>query len=715
MGRRVFWLVLALAFAGFWGSRIDGDTLRIGHWEQTTYYRHTFQAEEAGSGTLEITAVDQYTLYFNGKLVKTDADWKNAEEIPVTLQQGNNHIAVKVFNSGKEEGTGLLLSLQAGSLVARSTFTDETAPWYWSEAVPEGTGWTTQDVQGKWNSVQAGAIDRARVRGAIFHPLAEVVAGSPGAANVGSSADGRITLADQRGQNIALGLNATELGVTDGKIGTPVWSLPQGLGALNQAVDITLTNLTRINRVRVITKPPEGNETYRGNSLLGYSVLISEDKSRWIEMGGIHDIQDYASTEVEFNPVLARYVRVQVTQAEVGSDPAKVTEIQIYSVDFIPSGRYISNPIDFGSPGVPKNFGRVRWWAKVPPPATLTMQFSTGDVPDTTDASWSAWSEELAQSEVFVPSPEPRRYLRYRANLKTDDLEFTPSLDSLEIDYTTEGIAARDARGAVTPNEALMGADIPFLYKANLALAAGDSVEKIRIWVPSFPTAVDTVGLFDQQIPVAKFPTGKDGVTVSGHRLRIAPGGVDVLDVQFDPPLTSTDGTSIPFEILVHSVLYTDIHEFRAYLFSPGSDNPQNVREEVAGGVSWKVTATDALKKGLLDVGARPPVFTPNEDGTNDFTVVEFTLAKVAEPRRVDVEIFDLTGRRVRKLDVPPLTAGRYVHPLPGAEEAYFIPGYWDGRDGTGHLLPPGTYLFTVRVELDTGTETARGVVHIVY
>lgn len=717
MRRRLLLWILAAVLLGLSESRIYGDTLRIGQWEQTTYYRHTFQAEEAGSGILQITALDKYTLYFNGTLAKSDADWKTAEEIPVTLKQGDNHIAVEVLNSGAEAGVGLLLSLQAGSLIARSSFTEATSLWYWSEAVPTGTDWTTQDVQGKWSRVQAGKIDRLRVKGAVFHPSAEVIAGHPGLVDVGSSATGRIALADQRGQNIALGLNATELGVTDGRIGTPVWSLPQGLGALNRIVDLTLPDLTRIDRVRVITKPPEGNETYRGNSLLGYSVLISEDKSRWIEMGGIHDIQNYVSTEVEFDPVLARYVRVQVTQAEVGTDPAKVTEIQIYGVDWVPSGSYTSKPMDLGSPGAVKNFGRVRWWAEVPPATALTFQFSTGDTPDTTDASWSDWSEEFARSDIFIPSPEPRKHLRYRINLKTDDLEFTPVLDSLEIEYTTEKIAAQDARGSVTPNQVSMGMDTLFHYMANLQLAAGDSLEKIRIRVPSFPTGIGGIILSGQEIPVLKFPTGRDGIEAGGRVLRIAPGGADEkdLDVTFAPPLTSADGAIVPFEIFVRSALYTDIHEFRAYVFSPGSDNPQNVREEVEGGVSWRVVATDVVKGGLLDVRAHPRVFTPNGDGIADFAVIEFALSKVTDPRRVDVEIFDLSGRRVRDLEVPPLAGGRYVHPLLGTEEARFAPGYWDGRDRAGKLLPPGIYLFTVKVDLDAGTETAAGVVYLVY
>ena len=708
-------LSLTLLLLSIGSSQLCGQTLHIGHWQQTTYYRHTFQAQQARAGIVRITAIGDYTLYFNGSEVESDSDWRTAEEVSVNLQTGANDIAVAVNHFEAIAGTGLIFSLQAGPQVAVSNFTDETSPWFWSDAAQVGTDWTTANVQNSWERVQAGTISRGQVQEGIFHPLAEVIAGYPNAVNLGSSSTGRIVLADQRGQNIALGLNATEVGVTDGRIGTPVWSLPQGLSALNRLVDITLPDLTRINRVRVITKPPDGNETYAGNSLLGYSVQISEDQSRWIEMGGINDIEDFIFTEVLFDPVLARYVRIQVTQAEVGQDPAKVTEIQIYGVDFVSEGGYISPPLDFDDATV-KNFGRVRWWADVPAATRLNLQFSTGDSPDTTDASWSAWSEEFEDSDIFVPSPEPRHYLRYRVNLRTEDLEVTPALDSLAIDFSAETIAARDARGSVVPNEAPMGVEIPFVYRAILELAEGDAVEKIRLHLPSFPTSVDSIQLLGQDIPVPQFPTGSEGLDVGGERvLRIMPKSVNDLDILFEPPLSSTDGTEIPFQILVHSALYTDTHEFRAALFSPNSENPQNIRENLVDGASWDVVVTDVVAKDLLNVRAHPRVFTPNGDGVNDFTVIEFTLTKVAAPRRVDVEIFDLSGRRVGRLNAERLVGGRYVHPLLDKEQARFVPGFWDGMDASGELVPPGIYLFTVKANLDNGDATAAGVVHLVY
>ena len=108
MGRRRILLSLTLLLLGFGSSQLCGQTLRIGHWEQTTYYRHTFQAQQARSGIVRITAVGDYTLYFNGSEVESDRDWRTAEEVSVDLQTGANDIAVAVNHFEAVAGTGLI-------------------------------------------------------------------------------------------------------------------------------------------------------------------------------------------------------------------------------------------------------------------------------------------------------------------------------------------------------------------------------------------------------------------------------------------------------------------------------------------------------------------------------------------------------------------------------------------------------------------------------
>ena len=107
-----------------------------------------------------------------------------------------------------------------------------------------------------------------------------------------------------------------------------------------------------------------------------------------------------------------------------------------------------------------------------------------------------------------------------------------------------------------------------------------------------------------------------------------------------------------------------------------------------------------------------PQVFSPNGDGINDETAIEFTLARISEPQVVEVDIFDVQGRPVRALYAATLSAGEYVR-LPSASAS--VPGLWDGRDDTGELVAPGLYLVRVRLLLERKEESRLRVVAVVY
>ena len=92
-------------------------------------------------------------------------------------------------------------------------------------------------------------------------------------------------------------------------------------------------------------------------------------------------------------------------------------------------------------------------------------------------------------------------------------------------------------------------------------------------------------------------------------------------------------------------------------------------------------------------------MFTPNGDNKNENTVVEFTLARVAEPQDLEITILDLSGRVVRELDTGQVRGGQYVRP-PAGRDPSGVPGYWDGKDGEDNLVPPGIYLVRVRAVL---------------
>jgi hypothetical protein len=190
------------------------------------------------------------------------------------------------------------------------------------------------------------------------------------------------------------------------------------------------------------------------------------------------------------------------------------------------------------------------------------------------------------------------------------------------------------------------------------------------------------------------------------------------LQITFTPPIKDIDQLVIPFR----TRLYANTHSFRSYLFSPDSENPLNVSEHVTVG-SWTVVTDDVLDRLLSKVSAVPRVFSPDGDGICDYTVIEFILAKVREPREIEIKIFDLKGILVRDLGGGRLlSASAYLHPGMGDLGSYaadrlweIAPGYWDGTDEEGDRVPPGIYLYQVKACVDEGEEIRGGTVTVAY
>ena len=66
------------------------------------------------------------------------------------------------------------------------------------------------------------------------------------------------------------------------------------------------------------------------------------------------------------------------------------------------------------------------------------------------------------------------------------------------------------------------------------------------------------------------------------------------------------------------------------------------------------------------------------------------------------LELYDLSGRRVRRAYEGMDGNGSYALE-------------WDGTDDQGLLVPPGLYLYELRVEADEGSERRLGSVGVVY
>ena len=139
------------------------------------------------------------------------------------------------------------------------------------------------------------------------------------------------------------------------------------------------------------------------------------------------------------------------------------------------------------------------------------------------------------------------------------------------------------------------------------------------------------------------------------------------------------------------------------------SAQPLEVPQSVQGGDASPVyegnrvwVATKAEHQGVLRVRVAPAVLTPNGDRRNDTVGLGYDLLELTGPASVGVAVWDLSGRRVRRVYAGRDDVGAYER-------------VWDGRDESGQLVPPGLYLYRVSVETDHQTVQQAGLLHVVY
>jgi flagellar hook assembly protein FlgD len=119
----------------------------------------------------------------------------------------------------------------------------------------------------------------------------------------------------------------------------------------------------------------------------------------------------------------------------------------------------------------------------------------------------------------------------------------------------------------------------------------------------------------------------------------------------------------------------------------------------------WIVSTNTITGEMLSQVKANPKVFTPNNDGKNDFTVLQFILSLTRT--KVKINIFSTEGTLVRSLYDGTLEAHAYTDDR--------APGRWDGKNKDGDLVPPGIYIFQVIADTDEGVKAKTGTVVVAY
>ena len=116
------------------------------------------------------------------------------------------------------------------------------------------------------------------------------------------------------------------------------------------------------------------------------------------------------------------------------------------------------------------------------------------------------------------------------------------------------------------------------------------------------------------------------------------------------------------------------------------------------------------LKAVLDSIWVVPPGISPNGDGMHDAAAICYRLLKLTGEAEVHVEIYDLTGRKVRTVFRGRQKSGVYEHP--GGIYRHRV---WDGRSEEGSPVPPGIYLYRVSVHTDVERTEKSGTIVVVY
>ena len=358
---------------------------------------------------------------------------------------------------------------------------------------------------------------------------------------------------------------------------------------------------------------------------------------------------------------------------------------------------------------------------------------------------WSFWSapfkledalidESLPESEwqntgVQLPLPGGTRYIQFR--IFFDSAQHSAALlDFIEFDYdaplVSGGIVAE-----IFPPRVTLGEETAFRYFVRPLFKTDEatSFNRIEIAVPSADTRIDTLRFDGQDWAEIAAGTATDPLS-DVHPIRLAPaeGRADSLG-QFaqsvaTDPLTGSSKLHIKLplmgaehfqfdqniEIVFRSKLFRGSEEFTSSVWNDqGDPGVESIPQPAKDGDATPDIATNALLVVADEIDQIvkaphivPNPFTPNGDGINDEVTFSFDLFLVLDQVDVQLEIYDLSGRRIAQIQTGGSTAGS-------------LQVEWDGRDSQGQVAPPGIYLYRLAIDLDNTSTERSGTLSLAY
>ncbi len=305
-------------------------------------------------------------------------------------------------------------------------------------------------------------------------------------------------------------------------------------------------------------------------------------------------------------------------------------------------------------------------------------------------SNWNNWSVAYDRSGDQNRSSDGSQFMQFKFNITTQDplafgvldsvaFEVSPLLaDSALAEISLDGVPTTEAENIEVP----LGVDTVFVYDIRTVAGAGNPVgyNGIELDVPA------AARFLDLEIDGRLAKVGSDFELTEE---------VGVLRFSFSERIQR----DVSFRVRFRSAIFQTSVFLEGRIFDsdpsvirlPQSIEAGDARADVFSD-GLQVIAGDTRFEVLRRVELTSSVITPNGDGINDEAEISFNLFGVTQGA-LEVEVFDLAGRRVRAILTAQAVSGPYAPK-------------WNGADGRGQLVVPGLYLIRVKVEVDEGTLT---------
>ncbi|MGB1890955.1 MAG: FlgD immunoglobulin-like domain containing protein [Candidatus Latescibacterota bacterium] len=486
-----------------------------------------------------------------------------------------------------------------------------------------------------------------------------------------------------------------------------------------------------LNRIKLLM--PEGPPP-------AYQLRISDGafsangEQVWTSLGERQNLSGYQHVEETFSTREVRYIELRRLEfSNTSEEGGELSEVQAFGEGYVSEVAMVSPFIRLNRPRL---FTTVEWDADVPPGTRIEVRTRSGEqieeiphyfattgreisrelwellpesrrppvvIEERAGPDWSNWSEIYEGSGIDFKSPSPRGYAQIEVRLVSREPLRAARIRSLQLNF--EPPLVDNVLGEIWPIwEVEPGVEREFTLYVRPQFALGNpGFDLLRLRSSS-----------DVPIELVSVRSGTDAVLRLGGGQTLWPGVLeDALEedgsvaLSFPRPVLGGNGV---YELKFKTKVFLQSTVFSAEL--ERQTRPGRVQRVSGGDASALVSSqtlvvvSDLEETQLLrDVRVEPRAFTPNGDGINDRARIELSIYHVEGEKRVEVGLFDLSGRRVRDLSARRLR--------PSGEHAFL----WDGRNEDGILVPPGIYAVRVRFSTDSaaeGTQVMR-LVHVVY